>query len=101
MEEILKKIADPKMRSQIEKVVPFHGYLSTGAFAGIQMLNIARRVLEASDGDGLFVTCETYKSREIIIHISFFLLAVSDPPPGPPATPCGGLQPPQRRGVDQ
>ena len=60
MEEILKKIADPKMRSQIEKVAPFHGYLSTGAFAGIQMLNIARRVLEASDGDRLFVTCETY-----------------------------------------
>ena len=60
MEEILKKIADPKMRSQIEKVAPFHGYLSTGAFAGIQMLNIARRVLEASEGDRLFVTCETY-----------------------------------------
>jgi len=60
MEEILKKIADPKMRAQIEMVAPFHGYLSTGAFAGIQMLNIAKRVLEASDGDRLFVTCETY-----------------------------------------
>ncbi len=60
MEEILKKIADPEMRSQIQKVAPFHGYLSTGAFAGIQMLNIARRVLEASEGDRLFVTCETY-----------------------------------------
>jgi formylmethanofuran dehydrogenase subunit E len=60
MEEILKKIADPKMRAQIEKVAPFHGYLSTGAFAGIQMLNIAERVLEASEGDRLFVTCETY-----------------------------------------
>ncbi len=60
MEEILKKIADPKMRSQIEKVAPFHGYLSTGALAGIQMLNIARRVLEASEVDRLFVTCETY-----------------------------------------
>jgi formylmethanofuran dehydrogenase subunit E len=60
MKEILKKIADPKMGSQIEKVARFHGYLSTGAFAGIQMLNIARRVLEASEGDRLFVTCETY-----------------------------------------
>jgi len=60
MEEILKKIADPELRSQIEKVIPFHGYLSTGAFAGIQMLNIARRILDASDGDRLFVTCETY-----------------------------------------
>ncbi len=60
MEEILKKIADPKMLSQVEKVVPFHGYLSTGALVGIQMLNIARRVIEASEGDRLFVTCETY-----------------------------------------
>ena len=60
MEEILKKIADPKMRSQIEKVVPFHGYLSTGAFAGIQMPNITQRVLEASIGDRLFVTCENH-----------------------------------------
>ncbi|MBN1323144.1 MAG: formylmethanofuran dehydrogenase [Methanotrichaceae archaeon] len=60
MEEILKKIADPEMLSQVEKVVPFHGYLSTGALVGIQMLNIARRVLEASEGDRLFVTCETY-----------------------------------------
>lgn len=60
MEEILKKIADPRMRAQIEKVAPFHGYLSTGAFAGIQMLNIAQRILEASEGDRLFVTCETY-----------------------------------------
>ena len=60
MEEILEKIADPMMRSQIEKVVPFHGYLSTGAFVGIQMLNLARRLLDIKDGDRLFVTCETY-----------------------------------------
>jgi len=60
MEEILKKIADPKLRFQIEKVVPFHGYLSTGAFVGIQMLNIAQRLLDIKDGDRLFVTCETY-----------------------------------------
>ncbi len=60
MEDIIAKIADSEMRSQIEKVASFHGYLSTGAFIGIQMLNIARRVLGASNGDRLFVTCETY-----------------------------------------
>ncbi len=60
MEEIIQKIADPEMRSQMERVALFHGYLSTGAFAGLQMLKIARRVLNASNGDRLFVTCETY-----------------------------------------
>jgi formylmethanofuran dehydrogenase subunit E len=60
MKEILENIADPEMRAQIEKVVPFHGYLSTGAFIGIQMLNIARRVLCVNDGERLFVICETY-----------------------------------------
>jgi formylmethanofuran dehydrogenase subunit E len=60
MDEIIEKIADPEMRSQIEKVASFHGYLSTGAFAGIQMLNLAKKVLCASNKDRLFVTCETY-----------------------------------------
>jgi formylmethanofuran dehydrogenase subunit E len=60
MEEIIGKIADQEMRSQIELVATFHGYLSTGAFMGIQMLSIAKRILGASNGDRLFVTCETY-----------------------------------------
>lgn len=60
MEEILEKIEDPELRSQIERVAPFHGYLSTGAFVGIQMLNLARRVLGINGQDRLFVTCETY-----------------------------------------
>jgi formylmethanofuran dehydrogenase subunit E len=60
MDDIIEKIADSEMRSQIEKVASFHGYLSTGAFAGIQMLNLARKVLCASNKDRLFVTCETY-----------------------------------------
>ena len=60
MEEIVEKVAEPEMRSQIEKVVSFHGYLSTGAFVGIQMLNLAKKVLGASNKDRLFVTCETY-----------------------------------------
>ena len=60
MEEIIAGVKDPKMRSQMEKVVSFHGYLSTGAFIGIQMFNLAKRVLDISDGDRLIATCETY-----------------------------------------
>jgi formylmethanofuran dehydrogenase subunit E len=60
MEGVLKKITDPYLLFQIERVSSFHGYLSTGAFIGIQMLNIARRVLDADPGEQLYVTCETY-----------------------------------------
>ena len=60
MEEMLQLITDKEMRSQIERVVPFHGYLSTGAFIGIQMFNLARRILGISEGERIFVTCETY-----------------------------------------
>ncbi|VVB69007.1 FmdE, Molybdenum formylmethanofuran dehydrogenase operon [uncultured archaeon] len=58
--EIFQKIADPKLRAQAERVASFHGYLSTGAFVGIQMLNIARKVLNVSQEERLFVICETY-----------------------------------------
>jgi len=60
MAEVLKKITDPYLLFQIERVSSFHGYLSTGAFIGIQMLNIAKRVLDADPGEQLYVTCETY-----------------------------------------
>jgi formylmethanofuran dehydrogenase subunit E len=60
MEDVLKKITDPYLLFQIEQVISFHGYLSTGAFIGIQMLNIAKRVLDADPGEQLYVTCETY-----------------------------------------
>jgi formylmethanofuran dehydrogenase subunit E len=60
MDDVLKKITDPYLLFQIEQVSSFHGYLSTGAFIGIQMLNIAERVLEADPGEQLYVTCETY-----------------------------------------
>lgn len=60
MEEIIRSISDPEQLRQIEKVVPFHGYLSTGAFVGIQIYNIAKRALGFSDGERLFVTCETF-----------------------------------------
>jgi formylmethanofuran dehydrogenase subunit E len=60
MEDVLKKITDTYLLFQIERVSSFHGYLSTGAFIGIQMLNIAKRVLDADHGEQLYVTCETY-----------------------------------------
>jgi len=60
MDEIIQQIQDPELLSQIGKVVPFHGYLSTGAFIGIQMFNIAKKALDLQDGERIFVTCETY-----------------------------------------
>lgn len=61
METILKQVKDPELLSQIEKVVPFHGFLTSGgALIGIQMLNIARRKLDVRDGgERIYVTCET------------------------------------------
>jgi formylmethanofuran dehydrogenase subunit E len=58
--DVLKKITDPYLLFQIERVNSFHGYLSTGAFIGIQMLNIAKRMLGAGHEEQLYVTCETY-----------------------------------------
>ena len=60
MDEIIKQIKDPKLILQIERVVPFHGYLATGAFIGIRMFNIAKRVLGFQEGERIYVTCETY-----------------------------------------
>lgn len=59
MEEIIAKIDDPEMLAWINKVVPFHGYLSTGAFIGLQMLKIASELLDIQEGDRIFVSCET------------------------------------------
>ncbi|MDW5551059.1 FmdE family protein [Methanosarcina sp.] len=59
METILKQVKDPELLSQIEKVVPFHGFLTSGALIGIQMLNIARRELDVQNGERIYVTCET------------------------------------------
>ena len=60
MDEIIKQIKDPKLLLQIEQVVPFHGYLATGAFIGIQMFNIAQNALGFRDKERIYVTCETY-----------------------------------------
>nr|CAA63628.1 molybdenum formylmethanofuran dehydrogenase subunit fmdE [Methanosarcina barkeri]prf//2206350D formylmethanofuran dehydrogenase [Methanosarcina barkeri] len=59
METILKQVKDPELLSQIKKVVPFHGFLTSGALIGIQMLNIARRELDVREGERIYVTCET------------------------------------------
>lgn len=59
MESIIKQIEDPELLSQIERLVPFHGYLSSGAFIGLQMFNIARKVLDVREGERIYVTSET------------------------------------------
>jgi len=60
LEMVTRSISDPELLRQIVRVVPSHGYLSTGAFVGIQIFNIARRALGFSEGERLFVTCETF-----------------------------------------
>ncbi len=60
MDEIIAKIDDPEMLSMVKKLIPFHGYLSTGAFIGLQMLQIARKLLDIKEGDKVYVTCETF-----------------------------------------
>ena len=62
MDEIITKIKeqDPELFSQVEKIIPFHGYLSTGALIGLQMLNISKKILAVNDDDRIYATCETY-----------------------------------------
>ena len=60
MDDVIAKINDPEMLSMIDKIIPFHGYLSTGAFIGLQMLQIARRLLNIKEEDKVYVTCETF-----------------------------------------
>ena len=60
MEDILNKVKDPETRKDLEKIIKFHGYLSSGAYIGYQMLNIAKRELEINDDEKIYVTCETF-----------------------------------------
>lgn len=60
MEAILKQVKDPDLLSQLEKVIPFHGFLTSGALIGIQMFNIARKELNIQEGERVYVTCETW-----------------------------------------
>ncbi len=59
MEDILNKIDDPSMKEDIRKIIKFHGYLSSGALIGYQMLNIAKRELNIKDDEKIYVTSET------------------------------------------
>ena len=41
------------------RLVSFHGYLSTGAFIGLQMLALGRRLLGIEENEKIHVLCET------------------------------------------
>lgn len=41
------------------RLVSFHGYLSTGAFIGLQMLALGRRLLGIEENERIHVLCET------------------------------------------
>ena len=60
MDEIIAKIENPEILSDIKKIIPFHGYLSTGTLIGLQMLQIARRLLDIKEDEKVYVTCETF-----------------------------------------
>ena len=59
MHDILKRIEDPQMKEDLRKIIRFHGYLSSGALIGYQMLNIAKKELNIKDNEKIYVTCET------------------------------------------
>ncbi len=58
IEDIKKQ--DPDLFLQVEKIIPFHGYLSTGALIGLQMLNMSKRLLEVKEGERIYAISETY-----------------------------------------
>ena len=43
----------------LQRLVSFHGYLSSGAFIGMQILALARRLLNIQRKDRIHVVCET------------------------------------------
>jgi len=57
--EILDRIEDPETKRDLEKIIQFHGYLSSGAFIGYQMLKIAKNKLKFKSGDKIYVISET------------------------------------------
>lgn len=44
---------------KLEGLVSFHGYLATGAFIGMQMSALGRRLLGLKNGERIHVVCET------------------------------------------
>ncbi|MGB7968076.1 MAG: FmdE family protein [Methanobacterium sp.] len=59
MNDLPFDIKDPVLLDQIGKIIPFHGYLSTGAFIGLEMLNLAKKLLDIKEGERIYVTCES------------------------------------------
>ena len=51
MNDLPFNIKDPVLLDQIGKIIPFHGYLSTGAFIGLEMLNLAKKLLDINEGE--------------------------------------------------
>ncbi len=60
MEDILKGIDDIRMKEDLITIINFHGFLSSGALIGYQMLNIAKKQLDIKDGERIYVTAETF-----------------------------------------
>ena len=46
--------------SQLKGLTSFHGYLATGAFIGVQMAALGKRLLGIKEGERIHVVCETY-----------------------------------------
>ncbi|UXM85173.1 FmdE family protein [Methanococcus aeolicus] len=61
-EAIYSKLQNPELKKQVEKVVDFHTYLSSGALIGIYMFNMAKTLLDfdTDNGDIIYATSETY-----------------------------------------
>ena len=59
MNDLPLEIKDPVLLAQIEKIIPFHGYLSTEAFVGLEMLNLSKKLLDIEECDRINVTCES------------------------------------------
>ncbi|ABR55674.1 formylmethanofuran dehydrogenase subunit E region [Methanococcus aeolicus Nankai-3] len=61
-EAIYSKLQNPELKKQVEKVVDFHTYLSSGALIGVYMFNIAKKLLDfdTDNGDIIYATSETY-----------------------------------------
>jgi formylmethanofuran dehydrogenase subunit E len=57
--ENLNIVKNPDTKKDLEKITTFHGYLSSGAFIGYQMLKIAKKQLNIKEGEKIYVTSET------------------------------------------
>ena len=45
--------------NSVVRLISFHGYLTTGAFVGLQMLALGRRLLGVGENEKIHVLCET------------------------------------------